>query len=202
MLSLHVDVCLGIDQHLLRLENFLVGPLRLLKGSRLDGGKVVITGLRLFREAQCTPLTIRLSVSLDESPYRSHAPCDLCRPTENLSPANGSAGEHIDCGDAPVGDGPKMRGVLLIQSHLAGDRRECAGGALHQHKCDVDSSTLLILRRNLDDVVRLRPTFCGFIRLVLRAGCGRGRLVGRAGAAGLCLFFGTAGQKAGQHQEG
>ena len=91
MLPLHVDSRLCIDQHFFRLKNLLIGPLRLLKRSRLNGIKMVVTGLRLFREAYCTSLTVPLRVSLHESTYgfMDHV---TVQAAENLSSSNGIAG--------------------------------------------------------------------------------------------------------------
>ena len=66
MLPLHVDVRLGIDEHLLRLKHFLIGTLRFLERSRLNRVKVVVPLLRLLREDNRAALAVCLCVGLDE----------------------------------------------------------------------------------------------------------------------------------------
>ena len=79
-----------------------------------------------------------------------------------------------------------MRGVLLIEHDLSGDR-EHARHLLDQHEGCLDAGAGLILLRDFDDVVGLRSTLGGLIRLILCAA--RSRRAGAPGGGRVSFLF-------------
>jgi hypothetical protein len=80
---------------------------------------------------------------------------------EESAALNNRAGQYIDGGNAAIGDGAEVRGVLFIHLHLAGDRQD-ARDSSHLGGSDCNADAPLVFARNIYIVTAQRNVVCSF----------------------------------------
>ncbi|GAA3764388.1 hypothetical protein GCM10022270_24820 [Terriglobus aquaticus] len=129
---------------------------------------MVIAILRLLRECDGAALPVFCRVGLNQGSHRfvNHV---AVKSSKNLTAPNHRARKNSDGGDTAICDSAEVGRMLLVHDYLA-RHGEGARHALNEDGGDLNAGTLLVLRRNLDDVVRLRAAFGALVWLVLGRG--------------------------------